>query len=66
MAKPLSRLKTIAENKDVHSYEDLYNYVHRYCGTTLMNAVVKYRYQMELFFDAKAVARQRVKVYRKH
>ena len=62
MSKPLQKLKHLAVNKDVHSYEDLYNYIHRYCGRTLMDAVVQYRGKMEEFFDAMDVSREIARV----
>ena len=65
MDKPLSRLKSIAVKKELRSYAALYKYVHRYCGRTLIIAVEEYKPQMEEFFDARQVAQQKVKVYKK-
>jgi len=63
--KPLSRLKSIAVKKELRTYEQLYKYVHRYSGKTLMLAVTEHRSQLEEFFDAMEVAQEKVKLYKR-
>ena len=53
MDRPLSRLRSLAVRKNIFRYDTLYNYVHEYCGNTLMNAVVEYRDEMEEFFEKR-------------
>lgn len=72
MSKPLKKLKRLANKKNFRSLDELYNYVHKYCGLTMMEAVEYYEPQMRRFFgerhidlDAKAVAMDRVYTYRK-
>lgn len=51
MAKPLSRLKSLAIQKGLRYYEELYFYTHRYCGSKLMSAVEEHEEELRRFFE---------------
>ena len=65
MDKPLSRLKSIANKKELRTYEELHKYVHSYCGKTLMKAVEQYEERLRLFFEAKEFGIPKINTYRK-
>ena len=65
MSTPANRLKGLVRNKEFRTYDELVRYVYRYCGNTLREAVVSKEYDLRRYIDARAVARERVRIYRK-